>query len=157
MNPFYEHHRNSICFGYRFVDPYFRAAMPDQVVVILRARELRIMTAIGDKKANRWQLQIAERWIVQYNFYVNDRRWGRMLPRHPAGYPFSSAEGKRLARGRKSVTPTFPGYEIRPIKLPDRSKPNGASARSGPEAVSFGWQTCGPYQFRIQVFQGLPV
>ena len=39
------------------------------------------MTAIGDKKVNRWHLQIAERWIVQYNFYVNDRRWGRMFVR----------------------------------------------------------------------------
>src|SRR5215471_15038460 len=37
------------------------------------------MTAIGDKKANRWHLQIADRWIVQYNLYVNDQRWGRMF------------------------------------------------------------------------------
>ena len=34
-----------------FVDPYFKGAKPDQVVVILKAREpARIMTAIGDKK-----------------------------------------------------------------------------------------------------------
>ena len=37
-----------------FVDPYFKAAKPDQVVVILKAREpARIMTAIGDKKLNQ--------------------------------------------------------------------------------------------------------
>jgi hypothetical protein len=30
------------------------------------------MTAIGDKKVNRWHLQIADRWIVQYNFYISD-------------------------------------------------------------------------------------
>ena len=60
-----------------FVDPYFTGARPDQIVVILRAREpARIMTAIGDRKANRWNLQIADRWIVQYNFYVKDREWG---------------------------------------------------------------------------------
>jgi hypothetical protein len=39
-----------------FVDPYFRGAGPDQVIVILKAREpARIMTAIGDKKLNRWR------------------------------------------------------------------------------------------------------
>ena len=47
-----------------FVDPYFRGARPDQVIVILKAREpARIMTAIGDKKVNRWHLQIVDRWI----------------------------------------------------------------------------------------------
>src|SRR5712671_6129560 len=35
-----------------FVDPYFKGAGPDQIVIILKAREpARIMTAIGDKKA----------------------------------------------------------------------------------------------------------
>jgi hypothetical protein len=44
-----------------FVDPYFKRAKPDQVVVILKAREpARIMTAIGDKVANRWHLQFAQ-------------------------------------------------------------------------------------------------
>jgi hypothetical protein len=37
-----------------FVEPYFKRATPDAVVVILKAREpARIMTAIGDSKANR--------------------------------------------------------------------------------------------------------
>jgi hypothetical protein len=35
-----------------FGDPYFRGAKPDQVVVM-------------------------RCWIVQYNLYVNDQRWGR--------------------------------------------------------------------------------
>jgi hypothetical protein len=74
-----------------FVDPYFKGAWPDQIVVILKAREpARIMTAIGDKKANRWHLQIADRWIVQYNFYVNDQRWGRMFVRICPYLPFSA-------------------------------------------------------------------
>jgi hypothetical protein len=74
-----------------FVEPYFRGATPDQVVVILKAREpARIMTAIGDKKANRWHLQIADRWVVQYNFYVNDRRWGRIFVRMCPYLPFSA-------------------------------------------------------------------
>jgi hypothetical protein len=74
-----------------FVEPHFRSAKPDQVVVILKAREpARIMTAIGDKETNRWHLQIAERWVVQYNFYVNDRRWGRMFVRMCPYLPFSA-------------------------------------------------------------------
>jgi len=74
-----------------FVEPYFREAKPDQVVVILKAREpARIMTAIGDKKVGRWHLQIADRWIVHYNFYVNDQRWGRMFVRMCPYLPFSA-------------------------------------------------------------------
>ena len=74
-----------------FVDPYFNRAGPDEVVVILKAREpARIMTAIGDNKSNRWHLQIANRWVVQYNFYINDRRWGRMFVRICPYLPFSA-------------------------------------------------------------------
>jgi hypothetical protein len=39
------------------------------------------MTAIGDSKSNRWHLAIANRWVVQYNFYINDQQWGRMFVR----------------------------------------------------------------------------
>lgn len=74
-----------------FVEPYFRKAKPDQVVAILKAREpARIMTAIGTAKENRWHLQIAQRWVVQYNFYVNDTRWGRMFVRMCPYLPFSA-------------------------------------------------------------------
>ena len=74
-----------------FVDPYFKRANPDEVVVILKAREpARIMTAVGDSKSNRWHLQIANRWVVQYNFYINDRRWGRMFVRICPYLPFSA-------------------------------------------------------------------
>ena len=74
-----------------FVDPYFERAKPDQVVVILKAREpARIMTAIGDTVANRWHLQFAQRWVIQYNFYINDQNWGRMFVRICPYFPFSS-------------------------------------------------------------------
>jgi len=74
-----------------FVDPYFEQAKPDAVVVILKGREpARIMIAIGDKIANRWHLQIANRWVVQYNFYINDRHWGRMFVRMCPYLPFSA-------------------------------------------------------------------
>ena len=74
-----------------FVEPYFKNAEPDKVVVVLKAREpARILTAIGDRTANRWHLQFAERWVVQYNFYVNDARWGRMFVRMCPYLPFSA-------------------------------------------------------------------
>jgi hypothetical protein len=72
-----------------FVDRYFRGAKPDEVVVILKAREpARIMIAIGSEE--RWHLQLAQRWIVQYNFYINDQRWGRMFVRMSPYLPFSA-------------------------------------------------------------------
>jgi hypothetical protein len=74
-----------------FIEPYFKNAKPDQVVAILKAREpARIMTAIGTAKENRWHLQMAQRWVVQYNFYVNDSRWGRMFVRMCPYFPFSA-------------------------------------------------------------------
>jgi hypothetical protein len=74
-----------------FVDPYFHRAKPDEVVVILKAREpARIMTAVGDSTTNRWHLQITNRWVVQYNFYINDQRWGRMFVRICPYLPFSA-------------------------------------------------------------------
>jgi hypothetical protein len=72
-----------------FVDRYFRGSKADQIVVILKAREpARIMIAIGTEE--RWHLQLAQRWVVQYNFYLNDRRWGRMFVRMSPYLPFSA-------------------------------------------------------------------
>jgi len=72
-----------------FVEPYFRRAKPDQVVVIVKGREpARILTAIG--KADRWHLQYARRWVIQYNFYLNDAEWGRMFVRLCPYFPFSA-------------------------------------------------------------------
>jgi hypothetical protein len=73
-----------------FVKPYFQRAQPDQVVVILKAREpAGIMTAIGDKKKNKWHLEIKRRWVDQYNFYLQDARWGPMFVRVCPYFPFS--------------------------------------------------------------------
>ena len=74
-----------------FVAPYFKRARPDAVVIILKAREpARILIAVGNSKANRWHLQIANRWVTQYNFYINDRQWGRMFVRLCPYLPFSA-------------------------------------------------------------------
>ena len=73
----------------KFVDPYFRRPKSDQVVVIVKGREpARILTAIG--KHDRWHLQYAQRWIDQYNFYLNDTEWGRMFVRLCPYFPFSA-------------------------------------------------------------------
>jgi hypothetical protein len=73
----------------QFVDPYFGQAKSDEIVLILKAREpARIMIAIGSEE--RWHLQLAQRWIVQYNFYLNDQRWGRMFVRVCPYLPFSA-------------------------------------------------------------------
>ena len=74
-----------------FIEPDFKGAKPDEVVAVLKAREpARIMIAIGDRTVNRWHLQFAERWVVQFNFYVNDERWGRMFVRMCPYLPFSA-------------------------------------------------------------------
>ncbi len=75
----------------KFLDPYFRKAKPNQIVAIVKGREpARIMIAIGNKKENRWHLQIAQRWVVQYNFYLNDEHWGRLFVRMCPYPPFSA-------------------------------------------------------------------
>jgi len=72
-----------------FVAPYFRRAEADHVVVILKAREpARILVAIGQD--DRWHLEYKRRWVVQYNFYLLDREWGRMFVRVCPYFPFSA-------------------------------------------------------------------
>jgi len=74
-----------------FVDRYFKRPQPDDVVVILKAREpARILIAIGNAKDDRWHLQFAQRWVMQYNFYLHDRFWGRMFVRVCPYFPFSA-------------------------------------------------------------------
>ena len=42
------------------------------------------------RRRHRWHLQLAQRWIVQYNFYINDHHWGRMFVRICPYLPFSA-------------------------------------------------------------------
>ena len=72
-----------------FVDPYFKRPKSDAVVCIIKSREpARILTAIGNKKENRWHLELKRRWVEQYNFYINDGEWGRMFVRVCPYFPF---------------------------------------------------------------------
>jgi hypothetical protein len=74
-----------------FVQHYFVSAKADQVVCILKAREPgRILTALGKKKENRWHLELKQRWVNHYNFYINDSEWGRIFVRVCPYFPFSA-------------------------------------------------------------------
>src|SRR5205085_9071569 len=75
----------------KFVEQYFQNAKPNQVVAALKAREpARILIAIGDKGNDSPHLEYKQRWVNQYNFYVNDPHWGRMFVRMCPYFPFSA-------------------------------------------------------------------
>ena len=75
----------------KFVEPYFQNAKPNQVVAILKAREpARILVAIGDKDNDSPHLEYKQRWVNQFNFYLNDPHWGRMFVRMCPYFPFSA-------------------------------------------------------------------
>ena len=75
----------------KFVEQYFQQAKPNQVVAILKAREpARIMIAIGKKDNDSPHLEYKQRWVNQYNFYVNDQHWGRIFIRMCPHFPFSA-------------------------------------------------------------------
>ena len=75
----------------KFVEQYFEDAKPNQVVAILKAREpARILVAIGDKDNDSPHLEYKQRWVNQFNFYVNDAHWGRMFVRLCPYFPFSA-------------------------------------------------------------------
>jgi hypothetical protein len=75
----------------KFLDPYFRNAKPNQVVAIVKAREpARILVAIGGKDDDSPHLEYKQRWVNQFNFYLNDERWGRMFVRMCPHLPFSA-------------------------------------------------------------------
>jgi hypothetical protein len=72
-----------------FVTPYFRGAQPDQIVAILKAREpARILVSIGKRATEQGHLEYKKRWVDQYNFYIQDRAWGRMFVRLCPYFPF---------------------------------------------------------------------
>src|SRR3984957_2466389 len=59
-----------------FVLPYLQKTE----AVILKAREpARILVAIGGKQNQCPHLELKQRWVNQYNFYLNDQHWGPMF------------------------------------------------------------------------------
>jgi len=74
-----------------FVLPYLKDTGPDRVAVILKGREpARILVAIGGKDNQNPHLEYKQRWVNQYNFYLNDKHWGPMFVRMCPYFPFSA-------------------------------------------------------------------
>jgi hypothetical protein len=74
-----------------FVLKYLQDAQADQVAVILKGREpARILVAIGGKDNHSPHLEFKQRWVNQYNFYLNDKHWGPMFVRMCPYFPFSA-------------------------------------------------------------------
>ena len=74
-----------------FVLKYMKDAEADHVAVILKAREpARILVAIGGKDNQSPHLEFKQRWVNQYNFYLNDKHWGPLFVRMCPYFPFSA-------------------------------------------------------------------
>jgi len=74
-----------------FVRDYLQHAEADQVAVILKGREpARILVAIGGKDNDSPHLEFKQRWVNQFNFYLNDKHWGPMFVRMCPYFPFSA-------------------------------------------------------------------
>jgi hypothetical protein len=79
-----------------FVQEYLQRAEADHVAVILKAREpARILVAIGGEKNESPHLEYKQRWVNQFNFYLNDERWGRMFVRICPYFPFPARVSRR--------------------------------------------------------------
>ncbi len=71
--------------------PYLKNAGPDRIAVILKGREpARILVAIGGKDNDSPHLEYKQRWVNQYNFYLNDKHWGPLFVRMCPYFPFSA-------------------------------------------------------------------
>ena len=74
-----------------FVLQYLQKTEADHVAVILKAREpARILVAIGGEQNQCPHLELKQRWVNQYNFYLNDQHWGPMFVRMCPYFPFSA-------------------------------------------------------------------
>jgi hypothetical protein len=79
----------------------FRKAKPNQVVAILKAREpARIMVAIGSKDNDSPHPEYKQRWVNQFNFYLQGCALGSDVRAHvsllslfPRGYASTSTTG----------------------------------------------------------------
>src|ERR1700730_2286119 len=49
-----------------------------------------LLVAIGGKQNNSPHLEFKQRWVNQYNFYLNDQQWGPMFVRMCPYFPFSA-------------------------------------------------------------------
>jgi hypothetical protein len=74
-----------------FVLPYLQKTEANHVAIILKAREpARILVAIAEKQNNSPHQEVKQRWVNQYNLYLNDQAWGPMFVRMCPYFPFSA-------------------------------------------------------------------
>src|ERR1700693_5250079 len=79
------------CHNGPFARRHQQTAKPDQVVAIVKAREpARILVAIGAKDNDSPHLEFKQRWVNQFNFYLNDKHWGRIFVLMGPYFPFSA-------------------------------------------------------------------
>lgn len=72
-----------------FVAPYFTHAKPDRIVAIIKAREpSHILVSVGGRDSHGCHLDRKLRWVVQYNFYLNDGELGPLFIRMCPYFPF---------------------------------------------------------------------
>jgi hypothetical protein len=71
-----------------FVRPWFSRTGVDRIAGIIQAREPAwILTSVGQQSCH---LEMKQRWVKQYSFYINDREWGKMFVRVCPYFPFSA-------------------------------------------------------------------
>jgi hypothetical protein len=110
VNTFCEHHKDSIKFAYRCFDRILLDGLiqpfqqPERVIGFFNAyREGQRVTRNLLRDCANWRCQRSsapmaimiragslQRWIAQYNFYINDGNWGRMFVRVCPYLPFSA-------------------------------------------------------------------
>src|SRR5712691_5424770 len=122
-----------------FVLQYLQNTEADHLAVILKAREpARILVAIGGKQNDSPHLEFKQRWVNQYNVYLNDRQWGPMFVRMCPYFPFSARvclnqhhwlavrmrqEGIASAMQERLLAMLRPGTIARTRRLSDRPRP----------------------------------
>jgi len=125
-----------------FLDRYFKRVKANEVVAILKAREpARILIANGNKKDDRWYLQITQRWVNHYSIYLNDARWGRIFVRMCPYFPFSAATDGLQRPGLQRVF-QWESHSTR-IHYQDRQRASAACdhrVRLGLSASALDWR-----------------
>jgi hypothetical protein len=90
-----------------FVLPYLQKTEANHVAIILKAREpARILVAIGGKQNQSPHLEVKQRWVNQYSFYLNDPQWGPMFVPMCPYFPFSARVSQSASL---AGTPDAPG------------------------------------------------
>jgi hypothetical protein len=71
------------------------------------------MTAVGTKKETRWHLELKQRWVDQYNFYLNDSDGAGCSSSHAAQWSVLSIFSSMLLESKSlEVNAMFTGTKF---------------------------------------------